>query len=218
MTRLCIFDLDGTLVNSLRDLACAMNHALSVNGFETHETEKYRFMVGSGILVLIDRAVGNDTRYTPEIRTQIHSDFNKYYAEHCLDYTVPYSGITEMLKIMADNGILLAVNSNKPDEFSKHIVSSLFPSLSFAEIWGKREGCERKPAPDGIFGIIKKTGISKSETVYFGDSDIDVFTAKNAGIRFCGVGWGFRPVNELINAGAQTIADSPGDILRFICS
>ena len=216
MTKLCIFDLDGTLVNSIEDLACAMNHALSLQGFKTHDTEKYRFMVGSGILVLIDRAAGGDERYCPEIKAQIHADFNAYYTEHCLDNTVPFAGITEMLGTMAQNGVLFAVNSNKPDGFSKMIVTSLFPGLGFAEIWGKREGCERKPAPDGIFGIIEKLGISKDETVYIGDSDVDVLTAKNAGVRFCGVSWGFRSVEELKNAGAQYIADTPEDILSFI--
>ncbi len=216
MTKLCIFDLDGTLADSIEDLACAMNHALSLHGFRTHNTGKYRFMVGSGILVLIDRAAGDDERYCPEIKAQIHSAFNEYYAAHCLDNTVPFAGITEMLGTMAHNGVLFAVNSNKPDVFSKRIVKALFPQFEFAEIWGKRDGCERKPAPDGIFGITKKLGISLDETVYIGDSDVDVFTAKNAGVRFCGVSWGFRSVEELKNAGAGYIADSPADVLSFI--
>ena len=216
MTRLCIFDLDGTLADSLKDLACAMNYALSLHGFRTHDTEKYRFMVGSGILVLIDRAVGDDERYCPEIKAQIHTDFNSYYTDHCLDNTVPFAGITEMLGTMAQNDVLFAVNSNKPDGFSKRIVTSLFPDRIFAEIWGKRDGCERKPAPDGIYGIIEKLGIPKGETVYIGDSDVDVLTARNAGVRFCGVSWGFRSVEELKNTGAQFIADTPADVLRFI--
>lgn len=216
MTKLCIFDLDGTLINSLADLSCAMNYALSQHGCNTHETEKYRFMVGSGILVLIDRAVGEREDITPEIKKQIHSDFNKYYTEHCLDFTRPYEGIPEMLDTLSANGILFAVNSNKPDDFAKLIVNSLFPDIKFAEIWGKRDGCERKPSPDGINGILSELGISKDEVVYIGDSDVDVLTAKNAGVSFCGVSWGFRPTEELISAGAEFIADTPAGILHFI--
>ena len=126
MTKLCIFDLDGTLINSLSDLAGAMNHALEKNGFAPHETEKYRMMVGSGAAVLAERAMNTDSP-DEDTKQRILSDFSEYYRSHCLDNTLPYDNINELLDTLDEKGILYAVNSNKPDKFSNYIVNSLFP-------------------------------------------------------------------------------------------
>ena len=157
MTKLCIFDLDGTLINSLSDLAGAMNHALEKNGFAPHETEKYRMMVGSGAAVLAERAMNTDSP-DEDTKQRILSDFSEYYRSHCLDNTLPYDNINELLDTLDEKGILYAVNSNKPDKFSNYIVNSLFPEKHFSCVIGKRDGFERKPAPDGIREIQRITG------------------------------------------------------------
>ena len=213
MIKLCIFDLDGTLINSLNDLADSMNHAIKAHGFPTHAPEKYRQMVGSGVSVLADRAAGapND-QYTPEVKAAILSDFSEYYSVHCLDKTLPYPGIPELLTELDNEGILCAVNSNKPDNFTKQIVSTLFPDKKFAAIWGKRDGYERKPSPDEANAIMRSLNILPEECMYIGDSNVDVQTAKNAGISFCGVTWGFRSQEELISEGASIIAHTVNDL------
>ncbi len=215
MYKLCIFDLDGTLVNSLRDLADAMNYALRQHGFASHETEKYRMMVGSGISVLADRAMGTPVP-ADDVKQAVLRDFSGYYNSHCLDATRPYDGIVEMLEKLTADGIRFAVNSNKPDAFSGYIVRSLFPDLPFAAVVGKRDDLERKPAPDGIFEILRQTGLRTSDCIYIGDSDVDVYTAKNAGVAFCGVKWGFRSSQELQQAGADRIAETPQALLSYI--
>lgn len=214
MTKLCIFDLDGTLVNSLYDLADAMNYALVKNGFEPHDREKYRFMVGNGISSLADRAmVIPKGMATDEQKKQVLADFNEYYDIHCMDKTVPYDGIKDVLDELDKRNIKYAVMSNKPDEFAKIIVEKLFPENKFATIWGKRENYERKPSPQAVFALIKEVGVDKSECLYIGDSNVDVFTAQNAGLKCCAVSWGFRPKKELSDAGAEFIADKPSEIL-----
>ena len=218
MIKLCIFDLDGTLINSLADLAGAMNHALEAVGFEGHPVESYRRMVGNGVSVLADRAAGGKDKLTPEKKERLLAEFSEHYTEHCLDNTKPYEGIAEMLSKLTAMGVRYAVNSNKPDAFSKKIVSALFPEHCFAEIWGKRDGCERKPAPDGVNGIMKLFGAECSEVLYIGDSDVDAYTAKNASVRFCGVSWGFRGVDELVSAGAEFVASSAEDIISYVKS
>lgn len=214
MTELCIFDLDGTLVNSLYDLADAMNYALVKNGFEPHDREKYRFMIGNGISSLADRSmVISKGLATDEQKRQVLADFQKYYDAHCMDSTVPYDGIKKMLDELDKRNIIYAVMSNKPDEFAKIIVEKLFPENHFVSIWGKRDGYERKPSPQSVLALIDEIGIDKNLCLYIGDSNVDAFTAQNAGLKFCGVSWGFRPKSELIEAGATFIADSPNDIL-----
>ncbi len=217
MIKLCVFDLDGTLVNSLYDLADSMNYALEKYGFPTHETEKYKKMVGSGISVLADRAmvipVGSAN---PELKKALLADYNEYYNIHCMDKTCPYPNIKELLDELDKRNILYSVMSNKPDVFSKKIVKALFPENKFASIWGKRDGFERKPSPQSVWALIDELGIQKNECLYIGDSDVDALTAQNAGLQFCGVEWGFRSVEELTNAGAKFIAKTPFDILTVI--
>lgn len=215
MIRLCIFDLDGTLINSLYDLAAAMNHALENNGLAPYEPERYRFMVGSGISVLADRAMGQAAQ-DEALKARILRDFSEYYTAHCLDFTMPYPEIPAMLSELEKSGIMYAVNSNKPEPFAKQIIMSLFPDASFSAIVGKRDDIERKPSPDGVLEILSKTGTQKSECIYIGDSNVDAFTAQNAGTAFCGVSWGFRTKEELLSAGAEFIADTPSDIIAHI--
>lgn len=210
----CIFDLDGTLINSLYDLADAMNYALAQSGFPTHDREKYRFMVGSGISVLADRAMVVPGGTDEEKKKAVLADFNKYYAEHYADLTRPYEGIPELLDELDRRGIGYCVLSNKPDVFTQEIIRRLFPGRKFSAVWGKREDYPRKPDPSSVLAMIESIGAVREECLYIGDSDVDMQTGANAGIRKIGVSWGFRPVSELIGAGAEIIADAPGDILR----
>lgn len=216
MTKLCIFDLDGTLINSLYDLADAMNYALDKNGFPVHEREKYRFMVGCGLSVLADKAMVLPEGTDSSIKEKIIADFNSYYGEHYCDFTVPYDGIMQLLCSLDEKQIGYCVLSNKPDEFTVQIVKALFPENKFTAVMGKRDEYPRKPDPASVCAIMKTSGVSAEDCLYIGDSNVDMQTAHNAGIRSVGVSWGFRPVEELVSSGAVHIADSPDDILRFL--
>jgi len=215
-TKLCIFDLDGTLVNSLYDLADAMNYSLKKNGLPTHERDKYRYMVGNGITVLADRAMVVPDNTDPALKEKVLADFNSYYRPHCMDCTRPYNGIPELLDELDKMGIAYSVLSNKPDHFTNLIVSTLFKGRKFAVIRGTREGCPRKPEPDAALEIIKEVGVNSEEVLYIGDTNVDMKTAENAGLKKIGVSWGFRPVSELIEAKADYIVDTPSDILQII--
>lgn len=216
MIKLCIFDLDGTLVNSIYDLADSMNYSLKKNGLPVHETEKYRKMVGSGISVLADRVMGlPDGSDGGELKKAVLAGFNEYYNEHCLDKTRPYKGIPELLSSLDSSGIRYAVLSNKPDMFSKRIITALFPDNCFASVMGKREGIARKPSPQAVYLMLEELDVQKKDCLYIGDSDVDMYTARNAGVASCGVSWGFRSISELKNAGAMMIAESPRDVLTF---
>lgn len=216
MKKLCIFDLDGTLINSLFDLADAMNYALERNGFPTHEREKYRFMVGSGISVLADRAMVVPEGTDDDRKAAVLADFNEYYTAHSLDLTRPYEGIAELLGELREKGISCAVLSNKPDAFVGRIIEALFGGFPFAAVWGKREDFPRKPDPASVRAMISSLGVTEDDCLYIGDSNIDMQTAKNAGITAVGVSWGFRPVSELRESGADFIADRPADILNCL--
>lgn len=212
-TKLCIFDLDGTLINSLYDLADAMNYALERHGFPTHPRDKYRYMVGNGISVLADRAMVVPEGTDSEIKNAILADFNEYYNAHNMDFTRPYNGIPKLLDDLDKLGIRYAVLSNKPDIFAGEIVSALFEGRKFAAIWGKRDDFPRKPDPASVLALIREVGVSPEDCLYIGDSNVDMQTAHNAALRNVGVSWGFRPVEELKASGADFIADVPADIL-----
>ena len=216
MISLCIFDLDGTLINSLYDLADAMNHALSKNGLPVIERDRYKLLVGNGISVLADRAMGAAEGSESELKDRVLKDFNEYYSRHNKDMTRPYEGIEELLAELEGCGVRYAVLSNKPDHFTKELIHTLFPERSFACIWGKKEGYPTKPDPASVLAVIDRTGVRKDECIYIGDSNVDILTAKNAGLKSIGVSWGFRSVEELTSAGCGFIAHRPGDILDLI--
>lgn len=217
MIKLCIFDLDGTLIDSLADLAAAMNDALLRQDFPVHPVEKYRQLVGSGLAVLAERAAGapND-RFTPNVKEQLIDDFNRYYTAHCLDRTRPYAGISALLQALRSKEILCAVNSNKPHAFVRRIVGALFPEQPFADICGKRDGFERKPSPDGANSILQKLNVKPQNAVYIGDSDVDMLTARNAGLPGIGVNWGFRSEQELLQNGASFVAHTTDELLAYL--
>lgn len=214
MIKLCVFDLDGTLVNSLNDLADATNFALKKHGFSTYPVEKYRYFVGDGVPMLIKRALGEND--SPEMESALLSDFNSYYNEHYADHTAPYDGIRELLSELSRRNILCAVLSNKPDNFVKIIVGEIFTDFKFSWIQGKMDGIPKKPDPTALKSIMDSLSVNAGETLYIGDSNIDIFTGKNAGVKTCGVLWGFRTKGELEEAGADYIAASPLAVLDLI--
>lgn len=212
MKKLYIFDLDGTLVDSLEDLADSMNAALEAYGYPVHEVGRYKYFVGNGVLKLVERALPESERNDENIE-KLNAEFAKEYAKRALDKTRPYEGIPELLRELKSKGCLLAVASNKPDKFSKLIVEKLFGEDMFDIIRGKRDGVPTKPDPEVLMSIIEESGVSKEECVHSGDSAVDVLTALNAGIDVIGCTWGFRTRDELMNAGAKKLADKPADIL-----
>lgn len=215
MKRLCIFDLDGTLVNSIEDLADSVNIVLERYRFPLHEIEEYKHFVGDGTLKLIERALPEQERI-PDTIEKLHGEFSEEYRRRAVMKTRPYSGITEVIKILKKRGVILAVASNKPDRFSRYIVDELFEKDSFDMIRGKTDGVPAKPKPDIILGIMKAWGVSAEDTCLVGDSDVDVMTAHNAGIECIGCSWGFRGRQELESAGADFIADDPLKIADYI--
>lgn len=215
MKKLYIFDLDGTLVNSIYDLADAMNSVLGKYGYPVHDTEKYKYFVGDGTLKLVERAIPESER-TEEKIASLHSEFSEEYTKRAVEKTRPYDGIVQLLNKLKESGCLLSVASNKPDKFSRFIVETLFGTEIFDMISGKKEGVPTKPAPDIVFDIMKRLGVSAENTVMAGDSNVDVFTAHNAGLKCIGCTWGFRGRRELTEAGADMIADNPAEICDLI--
>lgn len=212
MKKLYIFDLDGTLADTLEDLADSMNAALESHGYPVHETDKYKYFVGNGVLKLVERALPESVRSEENILL-MNEAFASEYAKRTLCKTKPYEGIPEIVGELKKRGCLLAVASNKPDKFSVQIVEKLFGKGTFDCIRGKREGVPTKPDPQVLLGIIGELGVDKAECVHSGDSAVDVLTALNAGIDVIGCTWGFRTREELVSAGAKKLADKPEDIL-----
>lgn len=211
MKKLVIFDLDGTLIDTIADLAFSTNYALKACGFPTHETDEYRFFVGNGIRKLFERALPEDAR-TEENILRIRDLFLPHYDLHNIDQSTPYPGMPELLERLQEAGYLLAVASNKHQSATEKIIPALFPQIHFHPVFGQREGIPVKPDPAIVKNILQITGINREETLYVGDSGVDMQTARNAGVTVCGVTWGFRPRNELQSYAPNYFADTPNDI------
>ena len=205
--KLVIFDLDGTLLNTISDLAHSTNHALKTNGFPSHPIEAYKFFVGNGINKLFERALPENKKTDINIKL-VREAFLPYYDQHNMDFTKPYDGIYEFLKTLQSKGFMLAVASNKYQAATEKLINSLFPDISFTAILGQRENIPVKPDPAIINEILEIAGVTPNETIYIGDSGVDMQTAANSGVTSIGVTWGFRPREELVAAGANHIADT----------
>ena len=213
--KLAIFDLDGTLLNTISDLAHSTNFALEQNGYPGHPVETYKFFVGNGINKLIERALPENEKSEENI-TRVKNSFRTYYDEHNTDYTIPYEGINELLLTLESKGYMLAVASNKYQVATEKLIKYSFPEISFAAVLGQRENVPVKPDPAIVYDILKITNISSEEVIYIGDSGVDMQTASNSGIFSIGVTWGFRPRTELETAGADYIADTTTEILKLL--
>lgn len=212
MKKLAIFDLDGTLLNTIMDLGCAANHALEANGFPTHSIASYPFFVGNGVRKLLERVLPEDQR-TTDVIDRMMVDFKEYYNEHNEDYTEPYKGIPELLQRLQDSGVQIAVASNKYQQATEKIVRHFFPTINFLAIEGQKEGVPVKPDPSIVFNILAQAKTLKADTIYIGDSGVDMETARRACVESVGVTWGFRPEKELIENFADNIVNKPEDIL-----
>lgn len=215
MKQLVIFDLDGTLINSIKDLGAATNVALEKNGFPTHPLEAYPMYVGNGVSKLIERALPENQRNEAMVK-KIRVDFTEYYDKHNIDYTRPYDGILELLQHLQDKGIAIAVASNKYDAAAKAIVAALFPTIKFAAIEGQKEGVPVKPDPSIVFEILGATQTKKQDVLYVGDSGVDMETARRACVDSVGVTWGFRSVEELRANYANHIVNKPVEIIPLL--
>lgn len=211
--QLAIFDLDGTLLNTLEDLADSANYVMKAFGYPERTVEEIRNFVGNGIRKLLERSAPEGT--PAEEIDRMFETFTTYYKEHCADKTKPYDGIMELLEKLQRQGLKLAVVSNKADYAVKALCEQYFQRC-FNEAVGERAGIARKPAPDTVNEVLKNLQIDKSQAVYIGDSEVDVKTAQNAEMDCIAVDWGFRDTEVLKMAGAETIVSTPEELLRYL--
>lgn len=215
MKKLVIFDLDGTLLNTIADLAAATNQALKHYGYPTHDVDAYRFFVGNGINKLFERALP-ETERTEENILKIRSQFVPYYDAHNADLSRPYPGISELLLTLQQKGIMTAVASNKYQAATRKLIAHYFPEINFVEVLGQREGIPAKPDPSIVQDIIAKAGVKNEEVLYVGDSDVDMQTAHHAGVAAVGVAWGFRPRTELEELRPAYIIEKAEELLSLL--
>lgn len=208
-----IFDLDGTLVNSIDDLADSANAVLSEYGFPTYDVESYKYRVGNGIRKLMERALPQDKQ---NLLDEALARFKQIYAVHNLDKTAPYPGIKELLLALKAKHIPIAICTNKHDEAAKQIVKILFGDIEFDRIIGDKPGLKRKPDPGKVLAIAAEWHIKPSEIAYLGDSGVDMQTAVNAGMLPVGVLWGFRKEDELLADGAKALLKTPQELLNKV--
>lgn len=215
MKQLVIFDLDGTLLNTIADLGTATNHALRVCGYPKHNLASYPKMVGNGITRLIERALPEDERDTETVE-RVREKFKEYYDEHMNDLTEPYPGIIDMLRELGKMGVKLAVASNKYQAAVVALIRHYFPDIDWQAIEGQKEGVPTKPDPSIVFEILAKCPTRKSKVLYVGDSGVDMETARRACVDSCGVTWGFRSLKELKDHHADNIVDTPDGIIAVV--
>lgn len=215
MKKLVIFDLDGTLLDTIADLAESANHALKQLGYPTRDVETIRTFVGNGVNKLLFRALPDEEK-NEENMMRMRTHFVPYYDAHNADLSAPYPGIVALLEELQAKGLRMAVASNKYQEATVKLVKHYFPMIDFVEVLGQREGINVKPDPTIVFDILKKAGVSKEETLYVGDSGVDMQTAINAGVDAIGVTWGFRPRTELEDFHPMGLIDQAEELLEFV--
>ena len=213
--KLIVFDLDGTLINSLEDLADSANHVLTQHSFPTHPVDAYRYFVGDGVRKLIERILPPEERNDTRIE-QCRQEFVEYYKIHMEDKTSVYKGITELLTELKKRGLKIAVATNKVHIAVKPLMEKYFPEVQFDSMIGQREGVPVKPNPQIMYDILEETGCKPSETLHIGDTATDMQLAHNAGIVPIGVLWGYRPLEELQEAGARYIIEHPLELLKIV--
>ena len=211
--KLAIFDLDGTILNTLGDLACAVNAALAAHGYPQHSVEDVRRFVGNGVANLIRRAVPAGTDEAECAR--VLADFKAYYRDHINDHTRPYDGVPGLLKSLRDAGVKVGVNSNKFDAALQSLCHIHFEGLYDYAV-GESEVTPKKPDPTAARRIMDSMGVSAGETIYIGDSDVDLQTARNAGVASAWVSWGFRSRAEMRDCGVAAAFDSPEALRDYL--
>ena len=215
MKKLVIFDLDGTLLDTIADLAAAANYALQQLGYPTHPVDTIRTYVGNGINKLLERSLPEAERNEEKVM-QMRSHFVPYYDKHNADLSRPYPGIVALLEELQHRGVMIAVASNKYQAATAELVKHYFPTIDFIEVLGQREGIAVKPDPTIVFDILKKAEVQPEEVLYVGDSGVDMQTAINSGVDAVGVAWGFRPKAELESFCPKGIIDKAEELLEFV--
>ena len=218
MTKLAIFDLDGTLIDTIEDLGTAVNHALGLRGLALHSMAEYRDMVGHGVRNLVKDALAGSLGRQPEdaLVDSALADFVDYYVAHIDVHTRPYPGIQALLSKLHGKGLKLAVASNKFQEGAEKLVKEFFPDIRFVAVLGNSPELPLKPDAAVVQLVLDKAGVSREEAVFVGDSATDMKTAANGGVRSIGVSWGFRPRTDLEQSGAMDIADSAEQLFEKI--
>lgn len=206
-----LFDLDGTLTNTLTDIANAMNRALRLHGLAEYPVDAYRYLVGDGAKKLAERAVGDQQA----LRAAVQADYQAYYEIHNQETTRPYDGVPEMLDGLARLGYRLCVLSNKPHADTVNVVRHYFPEVDFAVVRGQMEGVPVKPDPAGALAVAAEMRIAPAEFFYLGDTSVDMTCARRTGMRPVGVLWGFREEKELREAGAEWVIARPEEMLAI---
>ncbi len=209
-----VFDLDGTILNSLEDLADACNWVLENNGWPTHPLDAYRYFVGNGVIKLLERATPDEAKAEP-VWEQVTQAFHTRYHAHKADKTRPYEGIPELLDDLRGRGVTIAVLTNKPHSAALPIVEHYYPGV-FYMVQGAVPEMPVKPDPAPLHQVMAQIGARPEHTLFVGDSNVDIRTARNGGVDSCGVLWGFRTRKELEGEGATYIAAHPKDIIAFV--
>ena len=216
MKKCCIFDLDGTLLNTINTIEYYGNNALSRCGLPPIGVDKYKYFVGNGAKILVKRMLDFCKCESSEIFEKVYDDYTKSYDNDVLYKTEVYDGIKETLAELKKNNIKIAVLSNKPDFAAKSVVDIFFGKGYFDVVFGQRENVPIKPDPQGVFEILDMFNLEKEDCLYIGDTGVDMSTGKSAGLFSVGVLWGFRGEEELCSAGADTIIEKPQELLKFI--
>lgn len=209
-----IFDLDGTLLDTLADLADSCNHVCASHGWPTHDYSAYCYFIGNGAAKLVERAIPESVRGT-QLGQKALDEFLVYYEQHKADKTCPYAGMPELVDKLKQAGVNVAVLTNKPDAAAGPVMEQYYPGV-FRLVQGGLPGVPLKPDPAPVHKLLERMGASKENTLFVGDSNVDIQTARNSGLAGCGVLWGFRSRQELEGEGADYIAATPGDLLNII--
>jgi len=215
MYSVCIFDLDGTLLDTLDDLTAAVNYAVTLHGYPIRSREEVRAFIGNGIKKLIERALGEGV--SEETNLSVLAAFKAYYAAHLADFTKPYDGVLELLERLQAKGKICLIHSNKADGLLQPLVKKFFGGKIQGAIGEKEEeGIAKKPSPDGVFALLLQSGANKENAVYIGDSEVDIQTAKNARIDCVSVAWGFKDREFLLKKGATTVVGSVEELEKLL--
>jgi phosphoglycolate phosphatase len=210
-----LFDLDGTLLDTLDDIADCANKVLEMNGWPLHDVEAYKYFVGGGAAVLVRRIVPEDVTSPEELR-KFEKAYSELYGKHSTDKTRPYAGIPELLAVLKERGIKSAVVSNKPDAPTQQTVEHFFGKGAFDFVIGNRPGLPLKPDPAIVLLAAESIGAEPNRCLYVGDTGSDMMTARASGCAAVGVTWGFRKENELLDGGAEFLIDSPEELLSLL--
>lgn len=216
MKKAVIFDLDGTLTDSLASIKKSGDLAMKAVGMGPYTEDQYRYFVGDGAAVLIERCLeaGGDKEHLHFAKA--YEEYKRVFEEYCMYQVTPYEGISELLEELQKRGILTAVLSNKPHERTLNVIHTLFGKDCFSVVLGQQEGIARKPSPEGVFHILKKWGLSAEDILYLGDTGTDMKTGKSAGAYTIGALWGFREKEELLAGGADVLIERPQELLLYL--